>query len=55
MGADYVERLAKFGEYEVWEYRDGSRNITDAAGEFIYPGDGDLLRALRFCAGENVD
>jgi hypothetical protein len=44
-----VQKVAQFGEYAVWEYDDGTRNVTDGAGEFIEPGDGDLLQALRAC------
>lgn len=46
-----LECIGKFGEYEVWQStREPDWHITDAAGEFIFPGDDDLLKALTLIA-----
>ncbi|WP_068059203.1 hypothetical protein [Nocardia xishanensis] len=47
-----LECIGQFGEYEVWESSDPvpEWHITDEAGNFIFPGDDDLLAALTLIA-----
>lgn len=48
-----LECIGQFGEYEVWEstYPPGlDWHITDGEGNFIMPGNDDLLRALTLIA-----
>lgn len=45
-----LECIGQFGEYEVWETDEPDWHITDRNGDFIYPGDDDLLQALMLIA-----
>jgi hypothetical protein len=50
--------IGEFGEYEVWEAsgRSGPEwHITDGQGEIIYPGDDDLLNALKLIAARRAE